>query len=157
MSKVSDVLTFLIIVAVIILLFWVFLAPSSVALGNIGSIISKPTGGSAGSESNPLSFYSDFSGSNPVEQIDWETMSPAESKDSTIYVRNQAQSELALSLETDNWSPTNASDYLTLSWDAPQSLSVQAGEIKPIIFTLTVASNITGITSFSFDIVIWYD
>ena len=157
MTKFSDVLFFALVVTVILGLVWLFSAPSSDVLGNTG-IISKPSGsGSAGSDSSPLSFYSDFSGTTPVSEINWETLSPSQSKDSTIYVRNSGLRDLTLTFSTDSWSPANASNYMTLSWDAPQSLSVQAGEIKPIIFTLTVTSNITGITEFSFNIVIWYD
>lgn len=156
MTKASDVVAFLVVCAFIVLLFWVFSAPKSNTIGNTG-LISRPTGGSAGSESSPLNFYSDFSGTIPVTEIDWAEMTPASSKDSTIYVRNTAQRQLALTFSTDKWTPANASDYMTLSWDAPESLSVQAGEIKSMTLTLSIASNITDITAFSFDIIIWYD
>jgi hypothetical protein len=54
---------------------------------------------------------------------------------------------------TSNWSPLNASDYLSLSWDyGGQSIDVD--EVVQVTFTLSVDAGIEGITSFSFDITI---
>jgi len=156
-KAVDVVLAVTVIVALILLLIFTF-TPYSLRLSNVGEIVTRPKGsGSAGSESSPLAFYSDFSGTAPVTSIDWETIMPDSSKDSTVYMRNNGADNLALTLSTESWTPANASHYITLSWDAGDSLTVANGEIKPVTFTLTVASNITGITSFSFDIVVWYD
>lgn len=139
---------------------WVaFLEPTlqSQNISSSGSIKARSMGGSSGSEPSPLAFYSDFSGTAPLTSIDWETIYPASSKDSTVYMRNQGADNLALTFSTGNWTPANASDYMVLNWDAGDSLTVEHGEIKPVVFTLSVLGNVTGITSFSFDIVIWYE
>jgi len=54
---------------------------------------------------------------------------------------------------TSNWSPSNASDYMSLSWDyGGQSIDVD--EVVQVTFTLSVDASIEGITNFSFDITI---
>jgi len=52
-----------------------------------------------------------------------------------------------------NWSPSNASDYLTLSWDYGGQ-SINPDDVAQVTFTLSVDASIEGITSFSFDITI---
>jgi hypothetical protein len=52
-----------------------------------------------------------------------------------------------------NWNPSNASDYISLSWDYGGQL-VNPGELIPVIFTLSISESVEGITSFSFDITI---
>jgi len=54
---------------------------------------------------------------------------------------------------TENWYPSNAADYISLSWDYGGQL-VNPDELIPVIFTLSISGSVEGITSFSFDIVI---
>jgi hypothetical protein len=54
-------------------------------------------------------------------------------------------------MSTDNWSPSNAGNYLTLNWNY-DSNPVAVGNVVHITFTLTVSPSIEGITTFSFDI-----
>jgi hypothetical protein len=70
-----------------------------------------------------------------------------------MYIRNEGSIAVTLSLATKNWNPTNANTTLTLSWNyAGQSLS--ANQVLPVNIVLTVSSAASGISSFSFDIVI---
>jgi len=54
---------------------------------------------------------------------------------------------------TSNWNPSNASDYMTLSWDYGGQ-SINPDEVVQVTFTLSVDASIDGITGFSFDITI---
>jgi hypothetical protein len=97
--------------------------------------------------------YQDMDCINALSSIDWGTLEPGSSKDVTCYVRNEGSSVSTLSMYTSNWSPLNASDYLSLSWDyGGQSIDVD--EVVQVTFTLSVDAGIEGITSFSFDITI---
>ncbi len=71
----------------------------------------------------------------------------------TIYLRNEGNAPITFTLDTENWSPSNASAYITLSWDYA-SQTVDPGTVVKINLTLAVSSNVTGITNFTFDIVI---
>jgi len=97
--------------------------------------------------------YWDAGLTNKVSSIDWGLVEPGSNENASVYVRNEGNSIVNLTLSTSNWNPSNASTYMTLTWDyGGQSLSV--GEAVQVTLTLWISSNIQGITNFSFDIVI---
>jgi len=59
---------------------------------------------------------------------------------------------VALSLETINRSPSNASDFITLGWDYDDQ-AINANEVVKVVLFLSVSPSIVGISTFSFDIV----
>jgi hypothetical protein len=91
--------------------------------------------------------------SNVTSTVNWGMLSPGASKNVTIYVKNEGNVAVKLSLVAQNWSPTNAPNYMALSWNREGQI-VSSGSVVPATLTLSVYSSITGITSFSFDIVI---
>jgi len=90
---------------------------------------------------------------DPLSSIDWGILEPGSSKNVTCYIRNEGNSVSTLSMYASNWSPSNASDYLTLSWDYGGQ-SINPDDVVQVTFTLSVDASIDGITSFSFDITI---
>jgi hypothetical protein len=97
--------------------------------------------------------YEDIACANPLSSIDWGVLEPGSSENVTCYIRNEGNSVQTLSMYTSNWSPSNASGYMTLSWNyGGQSIDVD--EVVQVTFTLSVDANVSGITSFSFDITI---
>lgn len=97
--------------------------------------------------------YWDYECTNAVGGIGWGTLEPGSSKSDTCYVRNEGNSPYVLSLETSNWTPSTASQYLTLSWDYGGQ-SINPDEVTQVTFTMSVSADIQGITDFSLDIVI---
>jgi hypothetical protein len=90
---------------------------------------------------------------NRTSSANWGVIDPGTSKTLTVYVKNEGNAATTLSMATQNWNPSTASSYLTLSWNyTGQTLSVN--QVLQIRLTLTVSSTISGITSFSFDIII---
>jgi len=90
---------------------------------------------------------------NPVSFIDWGMVEPSSMNNVTVYVRNEGNVAASISLATENWNPSNASDYMTLSWNYDgQQLNPQ--EVAQVTVTLNVSSSVQGIESFSFDIII---
>jgi hypothetical protein len=100
-----------------------------------------------------IGVYWDENCSKQVDPIDWGTLSPGEVKEVTIWVRNEANQPLVLTLNPTDWSPANASGCLFLSW-GNQFEVVEAGEVIRIILRLEVAWNTIGFSSFSFNIVL---
>jgi len=90
---------------------------------------------------------------DPLSSIDWGILEPGSSKNVTCYIRNEGNFVSTLSMYASNWSPSNASDYLTLSWDYGGQ-SINPDDVVQVTFTLSVDASIDGITSFSFDITI---
>jgi hypothetical protein len=97
--------------------------------------------------------YWDAACTNVLSSVDWGVLEPGASENVSCYIRNEGSSVSTLSMYTSNWSPSNASGYLSLSWDyGGQSIDVD--EVVRVTFTLSVDAGIEGITSFSFDITI---
>lgn len=97
--------------------------------------------------------YWDNACTNVTSSIYWGTLEPGSNKNITCYVRNEGNSPSELSMYTSGWSPQNAFDYMNLSWDYDGQF-LNPDEVMQVIFTLSISSNIDGITSFSFDITI---
>ena len=97
--------------------------------------------------------YSDSNCGSKLSSIDWGMLEPGQSLNVTGYIRNEATSAVTLSLSTANWSPSNASQYITLKWDYG-GISIAPNEVVKVTFMLAVSENISGITNFSFDIAI---
>lgn len=97
--------------------------------------------------------YSDVSCTDEVSSIDWGDLQPGESKDATIYVKNEGSVTVTLSMTTENWTPAVASIYMTLSWNR-ESYVLSSGSVVQAVLTLSVSSSVSDITDFSFDIII---
>lgn len=97
--------------------------------------------------------YWDSGLTNKVSSIDWGILEPDSNVNKTVYIRNEGNAAATLSMTTSNWSPSNATNYLTLTWNyGGQTLNVN--EAVQVKLTLSASSSITGITNFSFDITI---
>jgi hypothetical protein len=100
-----------------------------------------------------VSVYWDAACTDEVTAIEWSTLEAGASEDKTVYIKNTGNAASTLFLDTDNWIPSTASQYLALTWDySGQSISPDA--VVEVVLTLTVSSGISGITDFSFDIII---
>jgi len=91
--------------------------------------------------------------SNPVSFVDWGSIEPGSVKNVSLFIRNEGTVAADLFLSTDNWSPSNASEFVMLSWDYSGQI-LDRFEIILVVLTLRVSSEVRGISSFSFDIII---
>lgn len=97
--------------------------------------------------------YWDSGCTNVTSAVYWGVLSPGSSKNVTLYVKNGGNVAVNLSLAAQDWSPTDAPDYMDLSWDREGQM-VDSGSVVSATLTLSVSSSISGITDFSFDIVV---
>lgn len=88
-----------------------------------------------------------------VTSLDWGTLAPGDSKTQTVYIKNEGSVPIVLSMTVGNWTPSNAQNYITVTWNR-QSTTLTAGSVISATLTLSVSSSISGITTFSFDITI---
>ena len=95
--------------------------------------------------------YWDAALTNKVSSIDWGVLDPGSNKNVTVYIRNEGNSAVSLTMNTANWNPSTASNYMTLTWNyGGQSINV--GAVIQVKLTLSVSASVAGITNFSFDI-----
>ena len=100
-----------------------------------------------------VEIYWNQQATDKVSSIDWGTLEPSSNKSVTVYIKNEGDSPVTLSLSTSNWNPSNASDYISLKWDY-QGQFITAEEIVQVTLTLSISASIDGIETFSFDITV---
>jgi hypothetical protein len=87
--------------------------------------------------------------------IDWGTLHPGESRNSTlIQVYNTGSRPVTLTFNCSGFIPAEAERYLNMTWDYANE-TVDREEQIDVTFTLTVARNITVITDFSFNVTVY--
>jgi hypothetical protein len=118
------------------------LTSTSVRLSSSGSVRALGVG-----------VYWDSACSQTVSGIDWGSSEPGSFKNVTVYMRNEGTAPITLSLQTANWNPPSAADYISLSWNY-NGQAISANQVILVTLSLSISPNIQGITSFSFDIII---
>jgi archaellum component FlaG (FlaF/FlaG flagellin family) len=97
--------------------------------------------------------YQEYACTNNLTSIDWGTLSPGGSATRTIYVKNIGTQPITITMTKVNWNPASANGPITLSW-SPNDTTLNAGQVATATLTLDVSASVSGITDFSFDIVI---
>ena len=98
-----------------------------------------------------VNVYRDQNCTDLITQLDWGLLEPATSKTFKVYVKSLSNTPLTLTIFSSNWQPTNCTDYMTLTAE-PNNFTLQPSQVAEVNLTLTVASDIQGITNFAFDI-----
>jgi hypothetical protein len=97
--------------------------------------------------------YRESSCINSMTNVEWGGIGPGGSVTKTVYIKNEGNSGVTLSLNTVNWNPTNAQGYMSLSWNYGGQ-TIQPNQVVQITLTLSVSSSISGIKDFYFNIMI---
>ena len=97
--------------------------------------------------------YQDAHATNLLSEVDWGIIDPGALVSETIYIKNEGNIPLALSLETENWNPVGSDTYLSLSWDY-SGVPVPADQVIAVSLSIQVSENIQDISSFTFDILV---
>ena len=97
-----------------------------------------------------VQFYTDSAGLSATSQIDWGTLEPGQTVTVTLYMKSTSSVPVTVSMAVGNFVPASGSGYLACTWNYNGTIS--PGQLVPVVFTLVVATTVTGITAFSFDI-----
>ena len=90
---------------------------------------------------------------NATTTINWGSIAPGSSKSYTVYVRNEGSVSETLSLSTQGWNPSSASTYISLTWNKEGAITTP-NSVTTAVLTLSISSSITGITTYSFNIIV---
>lgn len=99
-----------------------------------------------------IGVYWDASCTRRVYSIDWGVLSLGETKKVVAYVRNEGIESSFLYLIATNWNPRNSHLYLSFSWSRIDN-RVATGEVVEVTQNLRALPYVSGISSFSFDII----
>jgi len=113
-----------------------------------------PSASAVTAEAN-IGVYSDHGCTQNVSSINWGTLTPGETKNDVVYVKNENEGNetIILNLTTLNWQPNNAILLLNFSWSCRNN-TIEPGQVVEVTQTLSVAASIpSGFSGFSFNIV----
>lgn len=97
--------------------------------------------------------YKDVNFSVPITDIDFGILEPGQNKSISAYIKNESNVPITLTMFTQDWTPANASSFISLSWNCEGShLDVDNSLLATFVLSLSPAT--TGFRSFSFTIVI---
>jgi len=100
-----------------------------------------------------IAAYRDASCTTRVSNVPWGTLTRGSSGEYVLYIKNGGTTSLNLFLDTANWSPTKAANYMALNWDY-NGQTIKPNQVIQITLRLTVSQSISGIGNFSFEIVL---
>jgi hypothetical protein len=88
-----------------------------------------------------LGVYLDSSCTDQVFAINWTNVTPGSYVTQQVYIVNKGTADMTLSLSNGTWSPVEANEYLTLTWDKGTSTVVQPGVGNATLATLTLSAS----------------
>jgi hypothetical protein len=100
-----------------------------------------------------IDVYEDLECTTVQSSIDWGEIEAGASSRVTIYIQNNGDTDILLSLNSENWTSENINDFTTLSWD-DYGAALTPGEIRGVTLTLEVDSDCPSINNFGFDVII---
>jgi len=100
-----------------------------------------------------LGVFWDSQCSNATSSISFGTLEAGSNKDFTLYLRNEGNTPVTLTMTAENWNPIQATNYMSLSWNR-EGLQISPNQVISCVITLSVSSNIQNIDSFNLGIII---
>jgi len=97
--------------------------------------------------------YWDAECAQPCTNIDWGILEPNQSVAKTIWIKSTSNTNIMLTLTTENWAPANAENYIALTWNRENQILAPNATVEATL-TLKVSPSIAGIQNFTFDIII---
>jgi hypothetical protein len=105
--------------------------------------------GQGGVVSLNIEVYEDSNCTVKAQAIDWGILEPGESRNRTLYIKNEGNKALTLFLTTVNWEPVESSNQITVIWDS-EGIRISPGGYRAVIVMLTVSPSIAGVEDFRF-------
>ncbi len=98
-----------------------------------------------------IGIYWDENATNRVSSFDWGIVEPDSKKNIIVYIHNEGNSPITLSMNISNWNPSKAMSYMTLNWNYTGQQIDYSKSIR-VELSLLVNKSIKEITNFSFDL-----
>lgn len=136
--------------SVVVLLAAILLLTSN-ALTNVTKTV--PSSGTIVTSAN-VGVYFDSACTQPLSSIAWGNVTVGGTATYQCWVKNTGSANITLNMATNGWSPVNASQYITLSWNQNNTI-LTPNQVANTTLTLAVSSTIApSITSFSNNITV---
>ena len=137
-----------------ILVIYVLVASVLVASTFAVITIQKSVPGAGSIKGVGLGIYWDLQCRNETSAINFGLLEAGSQKDFTLYLENEGNADLTLSMTAQDWDPTEASNYLSLTWNR-EGQKISPDQVMSFVLRLSVSPNIQDVSSFSLDITIY--
>jgi hypothetical protein len=134
--------TAIVVVAMLLITSALALLPSTNTITHNGTI-----------EAIGVGVYQDSACSQSLSTMNWGTLRPGASYNKTIYVKNLGNVIVLLNMTVTSWNPSNASAYITLTWDRQGSAIAPGNKVQALLL-LSVSADVNGFTEFSANTII---
>jgi hypothetical protein len=132
-------------------LFFVILTSSTLISGIVISAQSINSGGTITAMN--VEIFNNNECTQGCTNINWGTLTPGESINQTIYIKNSGNKQITLFMTVENWNPTNATIFMNLTWNKENTI-LNPDQITSATLILSAAADINSIDDFNFDIII---
>jgi len=97
-------------------------------------------------------FYSDPAATVKVTTVDWGVLNPGSTGHAKLYLKNTGNIAETVILSAGNYKPPETKGIMSLSWDS-EGIRIEPGQVVETNLTLDVSGSVTGISTFSFDLI----
>jgi hypothetical protein len=95
--------------------------------------------------------YSDSGCTQAASSINWGNLAPGNNATFPLWIKNSGSSNLTLTMATTGWSPSNATQGITVNWDR-QNTVLGSNQTVSATLTLIVSPSVDiSISTFSFN------
>jgi hypothetical protein len=99
-----------------------------------------------------IGVYSDSACTQSASTLDWGALAAGGNTARSVWIKNIGTANTVLTMSTGDWTPANANQWLSLSWNKEGAVLAPNGVVQATL-TLTVAQSVdTSITTFAFNI-----
>ena len=100
-----------------------------------------------------IGVYTDEQCTQNMTSLAWGEVTAGQSYTRTAYIKNNGNLRITLAFSTSNWNPSALSSILDVTWNY-DGQKLTPNKMSPVTWTLTIPSNVTGYSGFSFDMMI---
>ena len=123
-------------------------------IASTGLLIPKQSDTLTGSiQTNNLEIYTNPDCTNNCTALNFGALKPGQVTTQTIYLKNTENTSIILSMNTSQWNPAEAENWLVLSWNREGNI-IKSKEVISATFTLDVNAKVEGFSNFNFNIAI---
>ena len=124
-----------------------------VSFQNVKNTVNKGLPSSGNIAAINVGLYADYACTQRLESLDWGDISPGETVEEVIYLKNTGNVQISLSMTASDWIPYTADGPLSLTWNREGTILDQ-NELTSATLTLATSEDIEGIETFSVSILI---
>lgn len=104
-------------------------------------------------QTNNLGIYTDPNCTNNCTTLNFGELKPGQVTNQTIYLKNMQNTSITLSMNTSQWNPAEARNWLVLSWNREGSI-INSKEVISATFRLDVDASVEGFSNFNFNVAV---